>query len=430
MNYETFFDKMSSLIELDGQSYDITKKLLIYSLLGNVIKHNPITLGKLKQDTRVNLGIPIRSGYGKSVCKNFIRKTERQLGLPYSEPTSLHPEQLVGKTIIIRDRAGQIVDTIINKGHLADDYITFDEAIELLTERSYQQARDYINIALDPIGYNEIYKRSVDSEVSQAVRYCPEVTMAFFFHPVPIPNSVINRGFLRRVFITYLNPTDEERRKALASSLKPSYNSSLFDEWIALLKEMKNKKLEWKFTEPNLIINYTQKLIQRGLTYSPKVADFTDIMYFTLRDRLVKLACILAGLDHSPKVQRSHIVQAYRDMREFWDAQATYVEEHVITKLIGAFRAREKHRVCIEILKERGAISEEASTLSIDELLTEMSRRLSISKGAARYYYLQLVKAKVVGAKKYSHSSKVWLIKSDLISPKKEIKLWEKTYDR
>lgn len=412
MDYKQFFDNNSQLIKLEGESYTTTKKLILYSLLGNSIKFSLIKLGLLEDDVRINVGIPIKSGYGKSTFKNFIKVTEKALENRYSSPTSLHPEQLVGKTIAVRDKEGNIIDTKINKGYLADDFLSFDEAVELLTEKSFQQARDYINLALDPIGQNEVFKRSVDVDYDDAVRYCPPCTMVFFWHPIPITETVVTRGLLRRLFITNIVIDAKERASTLEKSVYSSPNSpEQFGEWIVALSSLSKRTFDWQFSDSakKELIDLTKRLISSGVTYSEKISEFTDIMYYTLRNRLAKIACVLAALDNSATISLKHLRFGYFDLREFWLNQMTYVEEKVTGSLTyGVSKAKIIKKAILDVLKDNKAFSEESSPLSIAKLLEIVGKQKDMAVGSVRYYYIDLVKKGIVGMRKYAHSSRVW----------------------
>jgi hypothetical protein len=417
-------------IPLVGESYEIVKKNVIYSLMGNILKPNLIHKGTAVLDTRVNLGIPIKSGMGKKAIEMIIRKTQNALGRSFVEPTSLHPEQLVGKVIVIRDNNGNIIEIVKNKGHLSADYILFEEAIELFRAKEHQETRNYLNVALDTIGNNEITKRNVDVSQEDMLRYTPTCTICFLFHPVTLTSDILERGLLRRLFICYVNPSDEERLKALKMSLEDSNWYSSFEEWIHFLKDLENKKFNWKLDSNTCysIAKYTYKLIQDGNEYSEKGREVTQYFWFTLRDRIIKLSCILAGSLGREDIDENIVKEAYLDMKEFWLSQLTYIENHIAfpQPSITATRREMIYKTMISFLAEKGALSEETSNISIDEFINTMANHLSLGKGMARYYYLQLVKEGIISKRKYKHSSKVWLNKVD----KKEVpfieELWQK----
>jgi len=321
-------------------------------------------------------------------------------------------DMIAHNSVPVKDGDGNVIDTKINKGHLADDILMFDEAVELLTDKSYQQARDYINIALDPIGDNEVFKRSVDTTYEDSVKYFPPCSMIFFWHPIPITETVVTRGLLRRLFVTNIVVDAKEREATLEKSVNNSSNSpELFEGWIRTLKRLSNSEFKWKFSETakRELINLTKTLIHMGINYSDKISEFTDIMYYTLRNRLAKMACVLAALDGTAIISLKHIRYAYIDLREFWLNQMTYVEERVAGSLTyGATKGNIRKKMCLDILKEHKAFSDETGDLSIDDLDKEFAKRMNMSVGLARYYRLQLVRDGIVQTRKYAHDSRVW----------------------
>jgi hypothetical protein len=407
-----YLKKFYDLIELEGESYDLLKKALIYSLIGNTIKMNGIKVGYLVDDTRIHLALPIRSGHGKTTCKRFIKNTITALGRRYSEPTSLHPEQLVGKSVEIRNKEGQVVDKKVIFGHLADDYVVFEEALELLKNKEYQIARDYINVATDPIGYNEIYKRNVDVDIEDAVKYIPTATICLLFHPIGIDINVVERGLLRRFFTVCVEPSKEEKIKALEISIKKVPNRELFIEWIDYLKRLETKNYVWKI-EDNPLIDYCKKLIQRGEMYSEQTRDLAEIMYFTLRNRLIKLSCINAGASGTDIVDERFISDAYKDAYEFWVAQSNYIEQFVkqdMTYMLPRKKREKVYSFIIRYLIACGATNQQNSNITLKELIERTAEANGCSKGLVYYYYNELKKHKIVDDIVIpSNISRVWL---------------------
>lgn len=409
-------ERFMNLIPLEGESYVPLKKALIYSLLGNAIKFNIIRYGSLILDTRVNLALPLKAGYGKTTCKRFIKDTINRIGRVCVEPTSLHSEQLVGKSVNIVDGSGNIVKNIINYGYLANDFVIFEEALKLIRDSAYEEARNYINIALDTIGYNEVYKRNVDTEIQNAVRFIPNCSILLLFHPIPITTEIVDRGLMRRFLICYINPTVEERLSAL--EIESNVSAELMDEWIRYLKELSNKTFNWSFSPKyNLIVEYTKKLIEDGYQFSQKGKELTDTMFFTLRDRILKLTIINTASQQIDVVDTVHIVEAYKDLLEFWEQQLCYVEEK-----IGAVGRGELRDVVMDtilgVLRENNCFDKNSGMMPKDIIL-KVCQRIGTSYGLTSYYFNQLRKLQVIVSDEETH--KTWLVKvkpeeADIIS--------------
>jgi hypothetical protein len=394
------------LIELEGESYTPLKRLVIYSLFGNAVKKNIIRQGEFLHDTRVHFASALRAGYGKSTIKRFLRDVITAEGYTFSEPTSLHPEQLVG-TVHIHPMTGEPKKVF---GHLADDYLIIDEALEVLTHKEYEIARSYLNIALDPIGTNVVVKRQVAIEREEAIKYCPECTVGFFFHPVRIPDQVVYRGFFRRVFVVYISPSEIERELALANSMTRVINWDLFNELVAKLKELRQKKIEWKFVSYNPIIRYSKQLIEEGFNFSSKVADITDIMWFSLRDRLVKLSAILAAINNDGVIDEKAIINAYKDMYQFWRSQCYFAEDYVM--LTPSYVQRQMRiRTVIDVLVQHSATS--VNPVDYELVASHLTKILQVSYGLAKYLLDELITQGILSAVNTDRGKMVYLRAND-----------------
>lgn len=372
------------LIPVEGKSYEILKKSIITACIGSVIKNKTVVVGECVTDTRMNMGVPLKSGYGKRGFKSFIKNTHASLGMRCVEPTSLHPEQLVGKSIPIRDNTGNIIDIKVNLGYLADDFVIFDEAYDLITSTQplYEQARNYLNIALDPVGENEILKKSVDIEIDKAVIYSPHCTIVFFYQPVPVPYTVITRGFMRRVFIVSCRPSKQEREIALEKSLSKEMNKDLWIEWINWLSQIRQLEFRWEFVDIPAIIKSIRGLYKLGEEFGPKVKSFVDIVYpFTLRDRLIKLACIMSASRMTGVVDDFSIRDATNLMREMWLTQLAYLEETMkISPEVG-------------LSIEDDIISQlKIGSLTVPELVNIVSTKRNVSSGYVKYVLMELIR--------------------------------------
>ena len=401
-----FYSEFEPLIRLHGESYNPIKKAVFYSIIGSVICKNKIECKGIHEDTRVNLFLPLKSGYGKREIKQTIKKSITGIGLEYSEPTSLHPEQLIGKTIT--DNNG---NHSVNHGHLDDDYLVLEEATELFLKDKYQEARDYIKIALDPIGQNEVYKRSVDTSKSNAVRYMPHCTITFFFQPLPLDNKLVTRGLLRRGIILFPEITKSERYLALDKSFTGDDLTSNWKKWLSALKGLKTQTFKWTFTDDikTNINSVSKKLIQQGYEKGNKASGYTDIMFFTLRNFLIKMSCIQAAIYGRDNVTEQDVENAYTDLSIFWELQLDFVMQKVKGDMDYS-DINSKEKTCLLILQEKRCFSEESSTLMIKEYTTLIAKGLDCSEENAKHYYRGLKDAGYLDARQVGrYNSKVWL---------------------
>jgi len=394
------------LIKLYGESYEPIKRAVFFSIIGAVLCDNKISCSDIQDDTRLNLFVPLKSGYGKREIKEVIKQSINQVGLCYCEPTSLHSEQLIGKTVSDKDGKSEV-----NKGHLADDYLVFEEATELFTEKYNQETRDYLKIALDPIGSNEVYKKSVDTFKENAVRFIPRCTVVFFFQPLSIDDEIVTKGLLRRGIILSVDPNKGERYAALDKSFDEKDVSNNWIQWIDFLKELRTQKFLWSFDEEVKIrINeLTKELLLEGFEKGNKASSYTDIMFFTLRNLLVKISCIQTALNGRDKLVVSDVDYAYMDLSSFWKMQLDFV----VQKVKGDMDYQDltnKEKSCLLILMDNGCCSEGSSNLMIKQFIEKISSSIDCTEESAKHYYYGLKESEYIHSRQIGkYGSKVWL---------------------
>ncbi|EMR75579.1 hypothetical protein MBGDF03_00125 [Thermoplasmatales archaeon SCGC AB-540-F20] len=400
------YSQFRPLIKLYGESYDPLKKAVFYSLIGSVICSNKIVCSDINEDTRINLFVPLKSGHGKREVKEVIKQSIQNVGLSYCEPTSLHSEQLIGKTI-----SNKKDESIINKGHLSEDYLIFEESSELFTDKTYQETRDYIKIALDPIGYNEVYKKSVDTFKKNAVKYCPRCTIVFFFQPLPIDDKVVTRGLLRRGIILSIDPLQGERYDALDQSLLDNDVSDDWNHWIEFLQMLKAKEFNWEFDDgvKASIVTLSKELIKQGYQKGNKASAYTEIMFFSLRNLLVKMSCIQAAINRREMIIESDVDKAYADLSAFWDIQLEFVIQKVKGEIDYMDMTKEE-KSCLLILQSSKCDSEDNNHLMIKEYVELISSELQCTGDRARHLYYGLKESGYLNSKQVGqYDSKVWL---------------------
>ena len=400
------YNQFKPLIKLYGKSYDPLKKAVFYSIIGSVIRDSKIVCSDIEEDTRINLFVPLKSGHGKREVKEVIKKSIQKLGMNYCEPTSLHSEQLIGKTI-----SNKKDESIIIQGHLADDYLVFEESSELFTDKLYQETRDYIKIALDPIGHNEVYKKSVDTFKKNAVRYYPKCTVVFFFQPLPIDDKIVTRGLLRRGIILSINPLQSERVNALKQSLERTDLSENWNQWLEFLGQLKNKDFNWVFSQEvkNKIKEKSLELIDKGNNNGKKAYSYTDIMFFSLRNLLIKMSCIQAAIKGREKIDVCDVEEAFKDLSQFWEIQLEFVIQKVKGDIDYMDMSKDE-KSCLLILQAKNCVSMESSNLMIKDFLKLISQKLDATEARARNLYYSLKEAGYIDSSQIGRNkSKVWL---------------------
>src|SRR3989344_4179910 len=205
-NHLSYFDELKDITLIEGEEYIPIIKGVWYCLLGSVLKNKKIVLGKLNADLRVHITVPLPSGQGKKNIKIAIEKITKKFGYSCHIPTSLHPEQLIGKVV----NRGTIKkpEWIRNEGYLSRDFLIFDECFELFTskDQNIKESRKNLRISKDPIGDNRVEKKSVDNlfDEQEIINYFPKQSTTSFLQPKPLTSDIVEEGDLRRDIILYV----------------------------------------------------------------------------------------------------------------------------------------------------------------------------------------------------------------------------------
>ena len=117
---------MDKATGLYGKGYKLPLKAIWYVLHGQIIKEKIVNLGEVEDDCRMNFAFILQYSRGKKGIANVIKEVCKGLGETVTEPTSYHPESLVGK-VIQKRKTGEYLQI---KGHLGDDILIFDDAPE------------------------------------------------------------------------------------------------------------------------------------------------------------------------------------------------------------------------------------------------------------------------------------------------------------
>jgi len=315
---------------LFGDEYTPIFKTLWYQLLSFKIRTAELRIGRNKTDGRINALYPLKAGHGKGELKRVIKDFIRYFNMEYSEPTSLHAEQLVGK-VVKKPRSEEYLQRL---GYLARDWLVIDEAYNLLSsnELHYSEARKYIRTALDRYPGNTIHKETTDIGSASPLEYDPYCPISLFIQPKRFESDIlVLEGDLRRVVCPYVNMTgvdkvgsyeenifnDDDDRVALDNFCAFIDNLTGFEEFTAT-DEAKSVFLEC-FLD----------LIDYGTTYNDKIRNFTDIIGYTLQTFLLKFSAVQALQDDRNLIISKDVLLAHNDLLEILTCTFTYVNKKV-----------------------------------------------------------------------------------------------------
>lgn len=332
-------DKLLPLIKLHGPSYIPIKKAAYYTTLASRIRKQTITIVDKTFDLRIPLLGCLPSGSGKKDLIQFMKENMISSGQRegFIIPTSLHSEQLVGKTLRITPKAGP---TRFEKvyGYLYEGHIVLDESLNVLCDPRYEDARKYIRVALDPIGKNEIQKRPTDIPEGEGISYYPHCDVVFMFQDTgwrgeqQLPAALIDEGLLRRMLVLYVSIDEEERLDALNASMVLVDDSEAKQVWVkamanidAVNMAVSQNKASWSFQNIGLVFERARALVDQGLEYGGNCRVFSLKAMFDLVAHLARMSIVQAAINGRSTVSDEDVECAFADLRLIWDLTLDFV---------------------------------------------------------------------------------------------------------
>jgi len=337
INFDDIVKKYSQCIGLKGQSYRPLTKFVFYNILSNSLKNNYFSVNGKKKDLRIPIMIFLKSGHGKKDYSNFIKNTTKSLDKQYSEPSSYHPEQFIGK-IIITDHGKDGIEYTPVYGILESDYVLIDEGKILLTSNrpEYQESLKYIRESLDPIGSNELGKKQVNVPYEEQLRYFPNCNISIFSQPLTNVNEeLINKGDFRRFILVVPTIPEVERDQAFNETTfnsKSSLNQDDWNKWIILNKVLENRTgLNFTMSDEYLINDFLSSLKTDNISTPVKVYltnSMFDLKYFLYRMSMIR--AIIDQIDNTDiKISEKHIKPAIEDFKSIWQGQVRWLSQQM-----------------------------------------------------------------------------------------------------
>jgi len=410
----------SPLVTLYGEDHTVAKRLIMYCIISNSLKGNFIdTIG---HDIRMNAHICLSPGAGKHELKKGVKLSALNGvgGDRLIEPTSFHPEQFVGKNSW--DRKQQELLSV--PGYLEDDILILDEAKDLLKKDSNESTRKYLRIALDPMGYNEVTKGSVDLPEEHRLRYYPRCVLFSFFQPDLYRDELITEGDLRRgICITYkVDPATQ--KQALQRKLRDKRTRVTIlqrtERWHDFLRHLKTKTFTWDTTEINdRIIALTDKLEAYARFRGPETEAVFSIMRFDCAYQLIRMSLIRAACEGRSKATEDDANRAFTDYKEMWKRFLDFVTQYLPCRFMTDSlkidaKTRGRMKQAIRWLVDSGAIGAEmtqiTSTDFLNWMVNEMKWWTSINgnSGAWKFYKLMSERG-YIETQRGARGVKIWV---------------------
>ena len=409
-------------LRLQGEEYEPIRKMCWYQAHSMVMQRQKAELGDVITDCRIHLANPMPSGSGKKNVITFLEKVARNRGREVAKPTSLHPEQLIGKTIR-RGKKDPNFEEI--KGHLADDLVLVDEAIDLFksSKEKISQTRSYMNEALDYYGQNQITKRMTDIPKEHRLTYQPHCNMTIFMQPFQVDEEFALQGTLRRYLIPYSDFDPDIQIDGYKKRIQGGRDMQIE----TALSELEDQLQRVQSNRESLSSNYVQvedsavetfaelhrQLVFQGFAHSDKGKNFTRITDYQLQDHLLKFSAIQAIVNGHAQITSEDIEKAYIDLADLLACMLEYIYK----KIIGTMDynndwkgARKEDRKCLKWLKQQNATSKNKSSITISEYKAKVKEICDIGKRQARRKVQDQSDNGWISKKQIGqHDSRVWL---------------------
>lgn len=384
------YDDLETATSLFGKEYKIVFKVLWYTLISFNIAISRIKAGRIELDGRISPLFVLPAGRGKNQIKTVIKKSIQGLRCVYGEPTSLHAEQLVGKTVK-NSKTGEFYH---NKGYLNDDYVVIDEAYQLLTssDLKYAEARKYIRVALDPYPDNTVHKRTTEYGRDGALEFNPHCPISLFVQPIRFENEIlVLEGDIRRFTIAYpliqsSNVSETLRRRIFDES----DNNAALDNFIKLISSMQPIE-SFQFSEDakKSLEHLSNDLYQQGVSYSHKIACLNESIIYTSQNTLVKFSAIQAFQHGRSTVESIDVIFAYMDLFEIMEHTYNFIEAKIPGSLDygeGWNGAVENDQQVLQWLHENGANSK-ANAIPKQQYIDKIKELFGIENRQAESVY-------------------------------------------
>lgn len=324
------YNDLKTATDLFGDHYRPIFKALWYQMMGYMIRSANIHAGRIKTDGRISALYPIKAGHGKGELKRTIQSFVKYFDGLYGEPTSLHAEQLVGKT----SKKPKTDEYIQRHGYLADDWLVIDEAFNLLSsnELHYSEARKYIRTALDRYPGNTITKRTTEYGRDAPLEYDPICPITLFLQPKVFENDIlVLEGDIRRVICPYVNMTGIDKFDAYKQNIFDESDNKVFLKKFCTYIEGLQVFDEFKITTDSKVefLKLFKDFMDYGLNYNEKIRNFSDINDFTVQIQFLKFAAIQAFQHGRNTIQIEDVQLAYIDLFEIMNHTFQYVNAKI-----------------------------------------------------------------------------------------------------
>lgn len=430
------FEDLLNASNLIGKAYTLALKALWYQLVGVPLATKTVSLGKVKADMRESLTFAIVSGNGKNLLRTCSEEILTKGKFKVISPTSYHAEQFVGKMLPVKDK-GKIIKWEENKGHFDSDLISIDEALLLLqsNDKAEKDVRAKIAQALNIYKKNFVYKRSVDNKVEEALGYYPSCVFQFFIQPLRLPENLITQGFLRRppiIFVDISKEPDTRYTDRWGEEDSSEKGAKTFSELIFEVSDWAKNK-EFNVTPETLEVfkKLDLAVLDFGRSHSRKANNAMTVLHFTMQERLLRMATLLAASNKEDSIRPCHVILAFLDLIEILSSELDFLENFVTGDFsygLGWKGITGKKQELLRWLYDMGATTMQESNVTIADFKEQICKVYNIKDRQAVDKMTSLRDDGLIQAKKTQVSSIVWLNFSPEVSNLRKVQKTQSVY--
>jgi len=221
--YEQWWYLFKKYMDMKVVGNDHLKKILFYALMGIVLTYKGYGYYEAgqKNSTRIHYFLIQDSGTGKSQSMKALDYLLKRLGIPSRLTTKDTEAAVVGTVLELVDKKTDTKEFIVKKGRLANNWLMqWDEGSVLLNEGGQKEMRnlmDHAQMIMDEYGIDPEFNLYAGGKIVKGLRandieYHSSCTLGsgsyMFDH---FKHTVMHRGFLQRMFISYKKFTYKEK---------------------------------------------------------------------------------------------------------------------------------------------------------------------------------------------------------------------------
>lgn len=413
------FQQYNDSLNLLSRDYLPLKKLHYYGALSAAAEVGVVRISSWRIDPRVSTLTTLPAGHGKQAFSSCYERVCKELRLTFGVPSSYHPEALVGKKMPVYEGKGknkQIVNWTENRGYLDNDVVVFDECKQLLEPEKgspQETSRVYVRTALNPYGSNLIEKAQVDVGTVAPLRYNPKCRLYLFTQSRKLKAELAQEGMIRRLLIGSVRFTGNEIQERVVETLnsKNSYSTDSFGDFLAILQRIQKitaglrdnlEKIQFTQAAREALAKFYPVLIALGEEKGGNAAEETRIEEVTIMLDHAKIAMLYALACGRTKVEDSDVEMVFPDVVEFFSQKWDFLNQWLTGRVsFSGEVVTDRELDCLQWLAEKGAISQEKSTVTVAEFLDKVKQVFSmggkpIADRTARNYKKKMEDKKLI----------------------------------